>query len=105
MSMMDKFNEWRGKDRRRYETIVVAHDFSRDAREFLEKLLDHGSANNKLDQLFVQLTRMETEQGLLLDLVEKLGTDPAAIKEAAESIRALRQKLKTSVDKQTQEGV
>lgn len=58
--------------------------------------------SNKIDQLFVRLENISTEQGMILDLVEQLGTDPAALNDAITKVRALREKLQTSLNNQTQ---
>lgn len=96
MSMMDQINKWRGsKDRRRHEMIVVAHDFSRDAREFLEGLLDQSSTSNKLDQLFVKLSSMETELGIISQAVEGEGGITDLIRKVEKSMSTQEERLKT----------
>lgn len=72
MSMRDKFNEWRGKDRRRHQVVYVSvsHDFTPEAREFLEELLQRSGASNKIDQLFAILKPIQTELGIISQAVE-----------------------------------
>lgn len=117
MSMMDQINKWRGKDRRRREIIYVAvtHELSESTQSLIEQLIEAqgGSDNTKLDEviellkggnLVPEAKLIHNKVDMIIDLVDALATEPTVIKEQAARIRAAREKLKTSVDKQTQEG-
>lgn len=116
MSMIDKFNQWRGKDRRKREVayVAVTHELSESTQKLIEQLIevvkDGGSGNAKLDQILqtllpvadIPLMRQElsTIHGLIADMAS---ADPEKIKQLAASIKATREKLQTSLNNQ-QEG-
>lgn len=60
-----------------------------------------GDVGNKLDQLFVLLRTIAAQQELTLELLE--GSTQADIDNIAARIKAVRERLKTSVDSQTKE--
>jgi hypothetical protein len=60
-----------------------------------------GDVGNKLDQLFVLLRTIAAQQKLTLELLE--GSTQSDIDNIAARIKAVRERLKTSVDSQTKE--
>lgn len=61
MSVMDRYNEWRGKDRRRHEVIHVAvtHDLSDNTAELIERLIESLSNNHQFPDLEFMKQRLE----------------------------------------------
>lgn len=61
MSMIDKINQWRGKDRRRHEVVHVAvtHELSDSAHDLIQQLIASvngaGGSDVKLDQILQTL--------------------------------------------------
>jgi len=77
----------------------------RDAESLSQKL---DTANQKLAELANTIslmeTRLETVHSLVFDLVTSLTTDPEKITQLAAQVKAVREKLKSSVDAQQTKG-
>lgn len=113
--MIDKFNDWRGKDRRRHEVayFVITHELSESTQGLIEQLIeavkDGDMANPKLDAIIqmlqplasvpADLALVKEELSLVHGLVADLMADPEKIKEFSERIRKQVEALKSAKPK------
>lgn len=111
--MIDKFNQWRDKDRRKREVVYVAvtHELSEPTQKLIEQLIEgvKDGSDAKLDQIIqtlqpvADLPFMRQELSTIHGLISDLVADPEQIKELTAKVKAQREKLQTSLNNQ-QEG-
>lgn len=73
-SLMDKYNEWRGKDRRRREVVyvTVTHELSRETADLAERLIETIANTSHFPDLEFMKQRLELIHGLTFDLNRKV---------------------------------